>query len=258
MKKEIEIENVSFSKWEDINTLANIRDLMLNFNIICFLIILYTDIFLSEFYFKNKLIFFCLTMSLLLLISYFISIVWFRSKYYQIYDCERFDRIAKTSSMEPALPGGSVIKYHKFNSIDESLSVGSIIIARKPRSVKKIVKRIYRISTEGIDIRGDNKNNSNDSRYFGLVPINNIIGIVDYRVQNPFEKYTIDTDLEVDFTADEKNFRFRNPDKKYQKPKFRYKDLGSSYKSPNRSLFNRICEKYFSNWNIFVLFWKLL
>ena len=34
MKKEIEIENVSFSKWEDINTLANIRDSMLNFNII--------------------------------------------------------------------------------------------------------------------------------------------------------------------------------------------------------------------------------
>ncbi len=88
--------------------------------------------------------------------------------------------------MEPTLFNGDIVIYNPISiNNNSSLKEGSLVIARHPIKINVLlIKRIYLISNNGVDLRGDNYKESKDSRHFGLVNLKNIIGIVDKRISN--------------------------------------------------------------------------
>ena len=85
--------------------------------------------------------------------------------------------------MEPTLLPGDIVlcsRCVKLNGINQN----DIVIFRSPDDDSTLlVKRVYDINkvVSGkiyYDMRGDNKENSCDSRYFGLIPMNKLEGKV--------------------------------------------------------------------------------
>ena len=84
------------------------------------------------------------------------------------------------NSMENTLKEGDLIIYKKLNRRKVHLKTGDIVIANHPTIKRKlIIKRINSINTYGIELRGDNIFSSSDSRQFGLIKSNQIVGIVE-------------------------------------------------------------------------------
>ena len=82
------------------------------------------------------------------------------------------------NSMEPTLHHGDEVPFEEFYT--QNLRMGDIILCYHPfiRS-KKIVKRVIKIlGGQNIYIRGDNFNESSDSRSFGPINKNKIIAIL--------------------------------------------------------------------------------
>ena len=73
-------------------------------------------------------------------------------------------------SMEPTLKHGSLVIFIK----TKNYKFKDIVIAKINN--REVVKRITRISSEGIELIGDNNEYSIDSRLYGLVEPNKIIG----------------------------------------------------------------------------------
>ncbi len=77
--------------------------------------------------------------------------------------------------MFPTLkPGQEVLARHWFIKV----RVGDLIILKKDR--KEMVKRVQKISGNEVFVVGDNKKMSTDSRHFGPVKQNQIIGKIIY------------------------------------------------------------------------------
>ena len=84
------------------------------------------------------------------------------------------------TSMEGTLKEGDLITYKKINPKNIDLEIGDIVVASHPKTKKKlIIKRIHRIYQNKFDLRGDNSYASTDSREFGLIELDLIIGKVD-------------------------------------------------------------------------------
>jgi len=84
------------------------------------------------------------------------------------------------TSMEGTLKEGDLITYKKLNPKNIDLEIGDIVVASHPKTKKKlIIKRIHRIYQNKFDLRGDNSYASTDSREFGLIELDLIIGKVD-------------------------------------------------------------------------------
>ena len=84
------------------------------------------------------------------------------------------------NSMEATLKEGDLITFKKLNSKNIDLKVNDIVVVSHPKIKNKlIIKRIHRIYQNKFDIRGDNSISSTDSREFGLIELDLIIGIVD-------------------------------------------------------------------------------
>jgi len=84
------------------------------------------------------------------------------------------------TSMERTLKEGDLVTYKKLNPKNIDLEIGDIVVAFHPKTKKKlIIKRIHRIYQNKFDLRGDNSDASNDSREFGLIELDLIIGKVD-------------------------------------------------------------------------------
>ena len=84
------------------------------------------------------------------------------------------------NSMEEILSEGDLITYKKINPKNLNLKIGDIVVALHPKIKRKlIIKRIYRIYQNKFDLRGDNSYASTDSREFGLIELDLIIGKVD-------------------------------------------------------------------------------
>ena len=84
------------------------------------------------------------------------------------------------TSMERTLKEGDLVTYKKLNPKNIDLEIGDIVIASHPKTKNKlIIKRIHRIYQNKFDIRGDNIFSSSDSRDFGLIELDLIIGKVD-------------------------------------------------------------------------------
>ena len=84
------------------------------------------------------------------------------------------------TSMERTLKEGDLVTYKKLNPKNIDLEIGDIVVASHPKTKNKlIIKRIHRIYQNKFDLRGDNSLASTDSREFGLIELDLIIGKVD-------------------------------------------------------------------------------
>jgi nickel-type superoxide dismutase maturation protease len=60
--------------------------------------------------------------------------------------------------------------------------VGDVVAARDPAVPDRmLVKRVHRVEPEGVVLLGDNEAVSRDSREFGVVPTEEVLGIAVYR-----------------------------------------------------------------------------
>ncbi len=84
------------------------------------------------------------------------------------------------NSMEGILSEGDLITYKKINPKNLDLKIGDLVVAFHPKIKSKlIIKRIYRIYQDKFDLRGDNFLCSTDSREWGLLELDLIVGKVD-------------------------------------------------------------------------------
>ena len=84
------------------------------------------------------------------------------------------------TSMERTLKEGDLVTYKKLNLKNIDLEIGDIVVASHPNTKNKlIIKMIHKIYQNKFDLRGDNSFSSTDSRDFGLIELNLIIGKVD-------------------------------------------------------------------------------
>ena len=83
-------------------------------------------------------------------------------------------------SMEGTIKDGDLITFKKINNKNIDLEIGDIVVAYDPRIDNKlIIKRIHWIDKNKFDLRGDNQFSSTDSREFGLIELDLIIGKVE-------------------------------------------------------------------------------
>ena len=87
-------------------------------------------------------------------------------------------RIAVVSglSMIPTLAPGERLLVR----LDGPIVIGDIAVFKRADQFE--VKRIARIEAEGVFVQGDNDLASTDSRTYGLVPHDDVIGVATYRL----------------------------------------------------------------------------
>ena len=84
------------------------------------------------------------------------------------------------NSMEGILSEGDLITYKKIDQKNPDLKIGDLVIAFHPKIKSKlIIKRIYRVYKNKFDLRGDNFLSSTDSREWGLIELDLIVGKVE-------------------------------------------------------------------------------
>ncbi len=84
------------------------------------------------------------------------------------------------NSMEGTISEGDLIIYKKITPKNIDLKIGDIVVASHPKIRSKlIIKRIYQIYQNKFDLRGDNFLSSTDSREWGLIELDLIVGKVE-------------------------------------------------------------------------------
>ena len=82
--------------------------------------------------------------------------------------------------MSPTINQGDLVIYKPYNQVKSDLYIGNIVVAKHPIELNKlIIKRISKIEINGVQLIGDNQTSSNDSRHFGLINYEKLIGIVE-------------------------------------------------------------------------------
>ena len=81
-------------------------------------------------------------------------------------------------SMYPILRSGDFVLVNRLAYLYSAPKIGDIVAARDPRDGKIIIKRVIKIENTKYHVEGDNRTASTDSRDFGLIDKNNIIGKV--------------------------------------------------------------------------------
>lgn len=79
------------------------------------------------------------------------------------------------NSMSPNLKEGTDILTFNWNKI----KVGDVVVIKNEG--KEIVKRVQSINGREVFVQGDNKEGSTDSRHFGPINIDQVVGKVVYR-----------------------------------------------------------------------------
>ena len=80
--------------------------------------------------------------------------------------------------MEPTLREGDQVVASPLPYLFRRPSVGDLVVLRHPFEDRFLVKRISRVDGSYISIVGDNRRRSTDSRDFGPVPVDHIVGKV--------------------------------------------------------------------------------
>jgi nickel-type superoxide dismutase maturation protease len=78
-------------------------------------------------------------------------------------------------SMEPAVKEGDYLIVSRWY---RRLRVGDIVVLRHPTKNISIVKRISTVSSNSVHVIGDNKEFSEDSRKFGSLDMERVVGKV--------------------------------------------------------------------------------
>ena len=82
--------------------------------------------------------------------------------------------------MFPTLKEGDLLIYKKYNYKQNSLKEGSLVILKHPFKERTLlIKRVFKLNLNNLEVRGDNERESIDSRKFGLVTYTQIQGIVE-------------------------------------------------------------------------------
>ncbi len=84
----------------------------------------------------------------------------------------------KDRSMEPALREGTSVLVNRWAYLLREPAVGDVVVAKHPTKEGFLVKRIAEVEPDGCFLLGDNEKYSVDSRAFGLVGNNLIVGKV--------------------------------------------------------------------------------
>jgi phage repressor protein C with HTH and peptisase S24 domain len=79
-------------------------------------------------------------------------------------------------SMIPTLAPGERLLVR----LDGPIVVGDIVVFK--RTTQFDVKRVLHIEAEGVFVQGDNELVSTDSRTYGLIPFDDVLGTVTYRL----------------------------------------------------------------------------
>ncbi len=86
--------------------------------------------------------------------------------------------IVRGDSMLPTLKDSEIVFFKKYIKGKSLLKVGQIVIFYHPLKNIKLIKRISYISKNSVGVFGDNIEHSDDSRKFGLINNEKVIGIV--------------------------------------------------------------------------------
>jgi len=89
-----------------------------------------------------------------------------------------------TPSMSPAIIPNDIVIADTSNRSVQSIKAGDIIVFENPKQREtKLVKRVITISKNGsYEVEGDNAFHSIDSRWFGAIKQEDIIGLVKIRI----------------------------------------------------------------------------
>lgn len=80
--------------------------------------------------------------------------------------------------MSPTLSDGDVVLIDRIAYWFGSPAIGDIVALKDPRDGKVLIKRILQKDRAGYFVQGDNKNYSTDSRVFGMIEKDKIVGKV--------------------------------------------------------------------------------
>ncbi|WP_235619530.1 nickel-type superoxide dismutase maturation protease [Prochlorococcus sp. SS52] len=84
------------------------------------------------------------------------------------------------NSMLPTLKNGDLIIYKPYKYRKDKIIQGSLVVVQHPiHKETLIIKRVSKISSSHIEILGDNKKESIDSRQFGQINKLQVLGIVE-------------------------------------------------------------------------------
>ena len=108
--------------------------------------------------------------------------------------------------MYPTLRPGQDILSFNWAYLGKQPRVGDIVVIKQDG--KEMVKRIQIVDDRHIFVYGDNLNESTDSRDFGEVSINNIVGKVVYKTVIP-----ANAGIQLNYSRSELDSRFRGNDK---------------------------------------------
>ena len=78
--------------------------------------------------------------------------------------------------MSPTLNHGDEVLVNRLSFLFFKPKIGQVIALRDPRDKKVLIKRISKIQAKKYFVEGDNKQNSTDSRKFGMIEKSDIIG----------------------------------------------------------------------------------
>ena len=83
--------------------------------------------------------------------------------------------------MAPTLLEGDMVLVNRFSYWLRKPGFKDIVALKDPRDGKVLIKRIIKSDGQKYFVQGDNKNHSTDSRVFGMIRKENIVGKVVFK-----------------------------------------------------------------------------
>ncbi len=90
----------------------------------------------------------------------------------------------KDRSMEPYIMEGQQVIVNRLAYLLRGPSKGDVVVLRHPNEERYLVKRIVDVAADGYSVAGDNEQFSVDSRAFGPVGEELIVGKVLFRIRS--------------------------------------------------------------------------
>ncbi len=83
--------------------------------------------------------------------------------------------------MQPTIKAGDSLVYTPLKGKSHLLKKGSLVVIEHPQKQETLlVKRISKLYLPLLEVRGDNEFHSYDSRQFGIITIEKVIGVVEH------------------------------------------------------------------------------